>query len=420
MDTRLQLTVLLLSVLASFSFSRTSFAAGEETPSLPLSSPPSSPLLSQEIQESFTLTTLLEPILANLGFHELAMAVPSLSDSAFTTWNGPSTLFAPTDASIRSCGSCSVPRLLREHIVPGIFSLDYMRKLAFGTKIETMSSGRCITVTSADNNSKIFVGGVEITQPDIFNNGIIVVHGLNGFVAPLSPFSCNVERMTSLSFPPQPSAPERTQYFTQSPVMRLMLRDAMLRLRNNGFSVLSLAMRVKYAELVNLQNMTIFTLDDMSIFSGGHAYVSNVRFHIVPNRYLMNVDLSKLPAGTLLPSLEHGQNLVVTTAGGGPSPMRINYVRIKIPDVMHNLKIVVHSVYLPFPHLHPTAAFNGIGGAWDSTAVIGDGGMFPARNVGESVRTSGSCDALEKDGSCAVPPVPEIKATMEIDDHHSL
>nr|DAD29659.1 TPA_asm: hypothetical protein HUJ06_031127 [Nelumbo nucifera] len=75
-----------------------------------------------------------------------------------------------------------------------------MRKLAFGTKIETMSSGHCIAVTSAGNNAKIFVGGVEITQSDIFNNGIIVVHSLNGFVAPLSPFSCNVERMTSLSF----------------------------------------------------------------------------------------------------------------------------------------------------------------------------------------------------------------------------
>jgi hypothetical protein len=36
--------------------------------------------------------------------------------------------------------------------------------------------------------------------------------------------------------------------------MRLMLRDAMLRLRNNGFSILALAMKVKYAELVTLNN----------------------------------------------------------------------------------------------------------------------------------------------------------------------
>ncbi|RYQ94666.1 hypothetical protein Ahy_B08g089608 [Arachis hypogaea] len=43
--------------------------------------------------------------------------------------------------------------------------------------------------------------GVEITQPDLFNNGMMVIHGLQGFIAP---FSCDVERMTSLSFPFHP------------------------------------------------------------------------------------------------------------------------------------------------------------------------------------------------------------------------
>lgn len=38
------------------------------------------------------------------------------------------------------------------------------------------------------------------------------------------------------------------------------------------------------------------------------------------------------------------------------APMRINYVRIKVPDVIRNVKIVVHSVYLPFPHINPVAA----------------------------------------------------------------
>ncbi|XP_073226887.1 uncharacterized protein [Cicer arietinum] len=57
--------------------------------------------------------------------------------------------------------------------------------------------------------------------------------------------------------------------------MRLMLRDAMLRLRNNGFSILALAMKVKYAELVTLNknNMTVFAVDDLSIFSGSHSYI---------------------------------------------------------------------------------------------------------------------------------------------------
>lgn len=343
------------------------------------------------------------------------MAVPTLSDTAFTTWNGPSTLFAPNDASIRACGaaSCSVTRLLREHIVPGLFSHEYLKKLAFGTKIETMDPGRCITITSAadyqTNATKIFIGGVEITRPDLFNNGLLVIHGLQGFIAPLSPFSCNVERMNSLSFPYQPHHhPSSTVPFY---LMRLMIRDAMLRLRNTGFSVLSLAMKVKYAELVNLNNMTVFALDDQSIFSGSHTYVSNVKFHIVPNRLLPISELEKIPVGTMLPTLEKGQSLVVTAAGGGAAPIRINFVRIKVPDVIRNLKIVVHSVYLPFPHLH-----NGIAAGATSYEGFSD---LMAENV------TGSCAAVMEDPTgvgCSgdVAPTAQVQPLVDMDDHHGL
>ena len=70
--------------------------------------------------------------------------------------------------------------------------------------------------------------------------------------------SNDVERMTSLSFPFHPDHHSgqhiRTSGSVQPAIMRLMLRDAMLRLRNNGFSILALAMKVKYAELVTLNN----------------------------------------------------------------------------------------------------------------------------------------------------------------------
>ncbi|KAJ1398631.1 FAS1 domain [Sesbania bispinosa] len=400
------------------------------------SAPPPSP---QDIQEHsfFSHTALLPPILSHLGFHELATAAPSLSDTATTAssaWTGPSTIFAPSDASLRTCFSCSVPNLLREHIVPGLFTIDYLRKLAFGTKIETLSPGRCITVTSDSVHpntstgaaSKVFIGGVEITQPDLFNNGMVVVHGLQGFVSPLSPFSCDVERMTSLSFPFHPDHRSTQHLHTpgatvQPSIMRLMLRDAMLRLRNNGFSILALAMKVKYAELVTLNNMTVFAVDDLSIFSGSHSYISNVRFHIVPNHYLSLADLEKLPVGTALPTLERGQTLLITTSGGGMTlaPMRINYVRVKVADVIRNIKIVVHSVYLPFPHINPVAA------AYDT--ILGGGGASEgAADMPDSTDQTmeGTCSALDGRGGCGgvtgVSPMPQVKPMVEIEDHHGL
>ncbi|CAI0554525.1 unnamed protein product [Linum tenue] len=333
------------------------------------------------------------------------MAVPTLSsESTATAWSGPSTLFAPSDASLHSCYSCSIPSLLREHIVPGLFTMDYLRKLAFGTKVETLAPGKCITVTSSSvNAAKIFIGGVEVTRPDLFNNGFLVIHGIQGYIAPLSPFSCD----DGLSPP-----------LVQPAVMRLMMRDAILRLRNNGFSILALAIRVKYAELVALSNMTIFALDDFSIFSGSYSYISSVRFHIVPNQLLTIADLERLSVGCTLPTLESGQTLVVTTAGGGgaiqpAAPMRINYVRIKMPDVMRNLKIAVHGIYLPFPRIHPSTT------PAAGTAQSFEQGMFGSSGAGDSAAASSACAALsEEDGSCGMVPVPPVKATLEVEDNH--
>ncbi|KAF5206822.1 fasciclin-like arabinogalactan protein [Thalictrum thalictroides] len=102
----------------------------------------------------------------------------------------------------------------------------------------------------------------------------------------------------------------------------------MFRLHNNGLTILSLALRIKYAELVR---------------------------------------------------------------------MRINYVRIKTPDVVYNLKIAVHSVYLPFPHLHPaTVEFGGMGGnLYDTTAEVGDFSIYNSKGSADNV-AKGSCAASDK------------------------
>ncbi|KAL6550130.1 hypothetical protein OROMI_020618 [Orobanche minor] len=136
--------------------------------------------------------------------------------------------------------------------------------------------------------------------------------------------------------------------------MRLMLKDATIRLRASGYSVVSLAMRVKYAELTELKAMTVFAIDDTAIFSrGGSAYVSDFRFHVVPNKRLTAADLVTFPASTSFPTLDAASNLVVTTAGGGgtSSPMKINYVKITTIDLLHNNRIVIHGLSAPLPHM---------------------------------------------------------------------
>ncbi|ONK75030.1 uncharacterized protein A4U43_C03F12600 [Asparagus officinalis] len=121
-------------------------------------------------QSPSSATSLLSSILSNLGFQELAMVVPSLSS--------PSTvLSSPFSSSVTLLSS----------------------KLSFSMKLKMISPNRCLTVTStvvgsvnsgSNSTVKIFVDGVEISRPDLFNDGKIVIHGIQGFIAPLSPFSC--------------------------------------------------------------------------------------------------------------------------------------------------------------------------------------------------------------------------------------
>ncbi|XP_051118746.1 fasciclin-like arabinogalactan protein 21 [Andrographis paniculata] len=295
-----------------------------------------------------TKPTFLSSILSRLGFHGLAAAAADANLSTAVQI----TIFAPTDSSLLTCPTCSRPVLLQEHSLPGIYPLHFLRTLAFGTKIESFAHNRCLTVTTSNAPAaaaarKVFINGIQITKPDLFNNGRLVVHAVQGFVSHLSPHSCNIELMTSLSFSPRPPP---TAAFS---VRRLMLKDAMTRLRISGYSIVALVMRVKYSDLADLDCLTLFAVDDESIFldgAGGRAYLSDMGFHIVPNKLLKSTDLIALRKFTLLPTLNPGRNLVITTAGaGGPvSPLRINYVKVNRFDIVHNSRIIVHGMSRPF------------------------------------------------------------------------
>ncbi|CAA0832103.1 Unknown protein [Striga hermonthica] len=100
----------------------------------------------------------------------------------------------------------------------------------------------------------------------------------------------------------------------------------MARLLVGGYSVAALSMRVRYSELSDLRSMTLFVVDDDSIFTeggagggGGRGYLAGLGFHIVPNR-LLKAELIEQPVGTAILTMERGRNLVVTSAGDGGPP----------------------------------------------------------------------------------------------------
>jgi hypothetical protein len=131
-----------------------------------------------------------------------------------------------------------------------------------------------------------------------------------------------------------------------------MMRSAITRLREQGYGFMSLAMRIKFAELERSGNLTVFALDDHAIFmSGRHDYVAALRLHIVPGQRLTSADLLRLTPGMTLPTLAgHGKNLSVTHSSFlSMEELRINYVAITSPEMFTNPLLIVHGVCAFFP-----------------------------------------------------------------------
>lgn len=214
-----------------------------------------------------------------------------------------------------------------------------------------------------------------MSHPELYNDGRYVVHGIHGFLRPLT-HSC-------FDGPHHHLLPGTARSAAAS-VVRIMIRDAIARLRDGGYGFMALAMRVKFAELEKFSNLTLFALDDQAIFvGGGHDYVSAVRFHIVPDHRLTGADLLRLRPGTILPTLAgEGQSLVVTNGVGSASAyvndVSINYIPIKETDVVVNSRIAVHGLYMPFLRLRRAnlAASVVAASAVQTNSTCGVGGPF--------------------------------------------
>ncbi|XP_062205593.1 uncharacterized protein LOC133907548 [Phragmites australis] len=328
----------------------------------------------------------LARVLTSLGYNEMASAAALLDDSpSVARWPGAITVFAAPDVFLQaSCPGCSRHHLLLEHIALGYF--PYSELAAAPTvKLPSASVGFCLNVASekgpfAIHHASLYVDGVEVSHPELYNDGRYVVHGLHGFLPPLS-HTCfegshHHHRRHHLT-----AKSAATSAATAASVVRIMIREAISRLRDGGFGFVSLAMRVKFTELEKFANLTVFALDDQAIFTGGgHDYVSSVRFHIVPGYRLSRADLLRLRPGTILPTMAgEDQKLVITHgAGSASNEVLINYVPLKEPNVVINSRVAVHGIYVPFPRLHfaNLAASVAVASTIQVNGTCGVGGPF--------------------------------------------
>ena len=123
----------------------------------------------------------------------MGSAAARLADSpSIERWPGAITVFAAPDIFLRaSCPGCSRRHLLLEHMALGYFPYSDLAGV-LRLRIPSASIGLCLNMTAARTpfTVRLYVDGVEVSHPDLYNDGRYVVHGIEGVIAPLPGNSC--------------------------------------------------------------------------------------------------------------------------------------------------------------------------------------------------------------------------------------
>uniref|UniRef100_A0A0E0M984 FAS1 domain-containing protein n=1 Tax=Oryza punctata TaxID=4537 RepID=A0A0E0M984_ORYPU len=274
----------------------------------------------------------LEMALISLGFNDMAATL--LADSpALAWWPGAVTIFAPPEDLLRAFFPGPRRDLLLRHVVLGHFPYDVLASPSTVT-LPSVHVGSCLDVSSEPGTRRrgriVYVHGIEITDPEVYNHGDFIIHAIRRVLPPLH--RCLETR---------PSLPESAPAAATVPI-----RGAIARLGRGGYGFVALALRALSGELrASTSYFTVFAVADDAILAGGAAdYVWGFRFHIVPGRRLTHADLLHLHPGTVLPTLAgDGYNLLVTH--GADDDVFVNHVGIKEAEVVTTERLVVHGVH---------------------------------------------------------------------------
>ncbi|PKA46373.1 Fasciclin-like arabinogalactan protein 21 [Apostasia shenzhenica] len=146
--------------------------------------------------------------LRHAGFH-VAAAVLQISPATIfldrtAGGNCPTTLFVFPDGE--SVGNFSDDQLFRLHSIPLHLLLSYLRKLPRGSRLPTLLPGKTVLLsTGTSAGARAFaIGGASITQPDLFVNAFLVIHGVSAAFTP-----------ATTSALPLPSPPEASARWSQ-------------------------------------------------------------------------------------------------------------------------------------------------------------------------------------------------------------
>lgn len=254
----------------------------------------------------------------------MALTLELIAESLLSQSNSI-TIFSPSDTAFAQSGQPSLS-LLRFHFLPLYLSPEVLRSLAPGTKIPTMLPARSLTVTSSQSDSVISLNRVKISTSPFYDDGSLVVFG--------------IEKFFDIKFQ-SPSVKFRCGLLT----VRNPFGEAIETLRSNGYSSMALFLESQILGFNNGQSstMTVFAPSDDALATRVDNFTDYPSLYfrqILPCRISWN-DLVNLEEGTELSTYSEGYTIYVAKSSG---MLRLNGVAVFYPNMYLNEWLVVHGL----------------------------------------------------------------------------
>ncbi|KAJ4829349.1 hypothetical protein Tsubulata_024228 [Turnera subulata] len=269
--------------------------------------------------------------LSHSGYLSMSLTLQLVSNSVIPS-SPFLTVFAPSDAAFADSVQPSLS-LLRFHLSPFSFPLFSLKSFLPGSKIPTLLANLSLTVTSSGDDG-ISLNGVKITIPPVYDDGSLIVYGIEKFLDPgFDPSALSPRSGGGLgcSF----NGSRGAGYYS--------FNEAGRALRSEGFSVMASFLDLQLPGFTERPTLTIFAPVDeaMKDYVGRFdEYASIFYKHVVPCRILWS-ELVNFDDGAVLETYQEGFGVTVSRS---EDVLMLNEAIVSFPDMYRNDWLVVHGI----------------------------------------------------------------------------
>ncbi|KAG5240460.1 hypothetical protein OIU78_007011 [Salix suchowensis] len=302
MATQFLMSIILLSLLISFSSSLPTYSIVDAT-----------------------------QILSNSGYVAMALILEFGSQTDLIPPSQSLTIFSPSDTAFSLSGQPSLD-LLHFHFSPRYFSLNSLKSLPPGYQFPTLFSNHSLVITSHADR-QISVNGVQITGSALYDDGFLVVFGIDSFLDPDFTVSGSINGSTGGALGCHVTSSDNDYSFEEASGV----------LRSRGYSVMASFLDLQLAEFMEHTALTILAPADEIVkgFMGDFSDFRSIFLrHVVPCKISWR-DLVGLDDGVVLSTFLRGFKINVTVTD---TFLMLNGVRVIVPEMYSNGWLAVHGL----------------------------------------------------------------------------